>query len=125
MVTLSPASVVVIHFPFSDLSATKLRPAIVLANAGQGDWFLCQVTSRASADPDADRLASENLSKGSLNTVSFARPLKLFTANIDLINKRVAIVDDDTFREILTATIKSLQKNLPTKRKTKSGDKPQ
>jgi len=30
MVTLRPASVVVIPFPFSDLSASKLRPAVVL-----------------------------------------------------------------------------------------------
>ena len=33
--------VVLLPFPFSDLSASKLRPALVLANAGKGDWVLC------------------------------------------------------------------------------------
>ena len=83
MVTLSPASVVVIPFPFSDLSGTKLRPAVVLAETGNDDWLL------------------------------FARPMKLFTANIDLIVKRVAILNDETFKAILTITIESLRKNLP------------
>jgi hypothetical protein len=30
--------VVIVHFPFSDLSQSKLRPALVLADAGRGDW---------------------------------------------------------------------------------------
>ena len=34
-----------VRFPFSDLSQTKLRPAVVLADAGRGDWILFQVTT--------------------------------------------------------------------------------
>ena len=46
MVTPTIGAVVLIPFPFSDLSQSKLRPAIVLADVGKGDWVLCQVTSR-------------------------------------------------------------------------------
>ncbi|VAW30486.1 hypothetical protein MNBD_CHLOROFLEXI01-4782 [hydrothermal vent metagenome] len=113
MVSLSPASIVVIPFPFSDLSGTKLRPALVLAETGHDDWLLCQITSNAYIDPAAVRLTNAELSKGSLNTVSFARPMKLFTANIDLITKRVAVLKDETFKNILTAIIESLQENVP------------
>lgn len=114
MVTFSPASIVIIPFPFSDLSGTKLRPALVLAETGHNDWLLCQITSNAYIDPDAVRLTDAELSNGTLNTTSFARPMKLFTANADLIVKRVAILNNNAFRDILTGTIKSLQKNLPT-----------
>ena len=113
MVTLSPASVVVIPFPFSDLAGTKLRPALVLAETGQDDWLLCQITSNAYIDPNAVHLTNAELSKGTLNTTSFARPMKLFTANLNLIVKRVAILNDDTFKAILQVTIKSLQQNMP------------
>jgi mRNA interferase MazF len=113
MVTLSPASVVVIPFPFSDLSGTKLRPALVLAETGQNDWLLCQITSNPYIDPTAVRLTNAELSKGTLNTLSFARPMKLFTANLNLIVKRVAILNDETFKAVLTVTIESLQQNLP------------
>ncbi len=113
MVTLSPASVVVIPFPFSDLSGTKLRPALVLAETGQNDWLLCQITSNPYIDSTAVRLTNAELSKGTLNTLSFARPMKLFTANLNLIVKRVAILNDETFKAVLTVTIESLQQNLP------------
>ena len=113
MVTLSPASIVVIPFPFSDLSSTKLRPAIVLAETGHNDWLLCQVTSNPYIDPTAIRVTNTHLNMGTLNTVSFARPMKLFTANLDLIVKRVAVLNDETFKAILMVTIESLQENIP------------
>jgi len=53
VVPLAKGLVVLVRFPFSDLSQTKLRPAIVLANAGRGDWILCQVTSKSYADSAA------------------------------------------------------------------------
>jgi len=35
--------VVLVPFPFSDLSSTKVRPAVTLADVGRGDWVLCQI----------------------------------------------------------------------------------
>ena len=56
MVTPSAGVVVTVQFPFSDLSQSKLRPAVILADAGRGDWILCQVTSNAYADPNAGHI---------------------------------------------------------------------
>jgi len=53
VVTPTTAAVVLIPFPFSDLSRAKLRPAVVLADAGRGDWILAQVTSKPYGDPRA------------------------------------------------------------------------
>lgn len=112
MVKIGPASIVVMPFPFSDLSGTKLRPAVVLTDAGQGDWLLCQITSNPYSDPDAIRLTGAELQKGALNAVSFARPLKLFTANENLIVKRVAILKSSAFKSIVTVTLDALRKNI-------------
>lgn len=49
-------AVVLVRFPFSDLSQTKLRPAVILANVGRGDWILCQVTSKPYGDTLAVKL---------------------------------------------------------------------
>lgn len=114
MVTFGPASIVVIPFPFSDLSGKKLRPAVVFAAAGHGDWLLCQITSNPYSDPIAVRITNSDLKKGNLTAVSFARPIKLFTADESLIVKRIAILEDETFQKILTATISTLQKNMPS-----------
>jgi mRNA interferase MazF len=40
MVTPTAGAIVLVRFPFSDLSQAKLRPAVVLADAGRGDWIL-------------------------------------------------------------------------------------
>ncbi len=50
MVTPTVGAVVLVPFPFSDLSNSKLRPAVVLADAGRGDFALCQITSNPYAD---------------------------------------------------------------------------
>ncbi|MBN2488357.1 MAG: type II toxin-antitoxin system PemK/MazF family toxin [Methanosarcinaceae archaeon] len=42
--------IVVIPFPFSDLSASKRRPALVVANLTGDDVILCQITSIAKND---------------------------------------------------------------------------
>ena len=50
MVTPTAGSVVLVLFPYSDLSQSKRRPAVVLADSERGDWILCQVTSMAYSD---------------------------------------------------------------------------
>ena len=113
MVTLGPASIVVVEFPFSDLSGAKLRPAVVLTDAGRGDWILCQITSNPHSDSQAVKLTSTALRSGTLADVSFARPTKLFTAHESLMTKRVAILHDRPFKEIVRTTIEAFQRVLP------------
>jgi hypothetical protein len=77
----SAGAVVLVPFPFSDLSSAKLRPAAVLAAAGRGDFILCQITSNPYADPAAVELTDAEFASGSLQRTSYARPGKLFTAH--------------------------------------------
>ena len=102
-------SVVLVRFPFSDLSQTKLRPAVVLAEAGWGDWILCQVTSNAFSDPSAIKIGVDDFHSGALRMTSFARPFKLFTASKALISSKVGDLELDKFDEILDAVIAILQ----------------
>lgn len=65
-VTIHRGSVVLVRFPFSDLSASKRRPAVVLADAGRGDYVLAQVTSKPYADSDAVELTGASFVRGGL-----------------------------------------------------------
>ena len=70
MVVPSNGEVVLVPFPFSDLSATKIRPAVCLAAAGRGDWIFCQVTSNPYGDALAIELDSTAFILGGLLLVS-------------------------------------------------------
>ena len=85
MGTFAAGQVVIVHFPFSDLTASKLRPAVVLAEAGRGDWVLCQITSKSYGDTHALSIEAADFSTGSLRMSSYARPGKLFTAGQELL----------------------------------------
>ena len=42
--------IVVVPFPFSDLSQSKRRPALILATLEGDDLILCQITSQTVRD---------------------------------------------------------------------------
>ena len=54
----SAGSIVLVPFPFSDLSESKLRPAAVLAEISRNDFVLCQVTSNPYADLSTGAISS-------------------------------------------------------------------
>ena len=85
MVAPAIGAVVLVRFPFSDLSQSKLRPAVVLAEAGRGDRILCQVTSKPYGDGRAIELDHTAFGSGSLRVTSYARPGKLLTASHNIV----------------------------------------
>ena len=101
MVTFTVGSVVLIRFPFSDLSRSKLRPAVVIAEVDHGDWILCQVTSQPYSDSQAIEISDESFQQGSLQRVSYVRPGKLFTAHSTLIRRRVSQLKSEVLKQIV------------------------
>jgi mRNA interferase MazF len=112
VVTPSAGSVILVPFPFSDLSNSKLRPAAVLADAAKGDWVLCQITSKPYSDPQAIELDGSSFQQGSLHLVSYARPGKLFTAHQSLMVRQVAVLKDDALKQIVDAVVTLLRRGL-------------
>jgi mRNA interferase MazF len=112
MVTPSEGSVVLVPFPFSDLSQSKLRPAVVLTDAAKDDWILCQITSKPYSDLRAVELMNASFAQGSLHVVSYARPSKLFTANQSLVVKHVGLLKDDILKQVIEAVVELLRKSI-------------
>ena len=112
MVIPSAGAVVLVPFPFSDLSSSKLRPAIVLAEAGRGDWILSQVTSNPYGDGSAIALSEADFQEGSLQIKSFVRPGKLFTANYELFVSRAGILTPESFQRVIESVVTILRSSL-------------
>ncbi len=101
MVTFTVGSVVLIPFPFSDLSHSKLRPAVVIAEVSHSDWILCQITSQAYSDSEAIEISDDSFQQGSLQRVSYVRPGKLFTAHSTLIRREVGQLSPEVLKHIV------------------------
>lgn len=84
MDALAAGQVVLLPFPFSDLSRTKLRPTLLIGASGMGDWIACQITSNPFGDPLAVELVQDSFRNGGLERTSYVRPGKIFTANESL-----------------------------------------
>jgi mRNA interferase MazF len=91
------------------VSQSKLRPAVVLASAGNGDWVLCQITSKPYGDASAVTIDQVDFATGSLRVKSFARPGKLFTANEALFKSEVGVLTKVALERVTAAVIKVLK----------------
>jgi mRNA interferase MazF len=81
-------SVVLVNWPFADLSGSKIRPAIVVAGIGDDNYILCQVTSQSYHEAAID-LQESDFDSGSLRKKSYILYTQLFTADGSVIIKEV------------------------------------
>ena len=109
MATFVKGDIVVLPFPFSDLSASKRRPALVLANLQGDDIILCQITSKNTKDNYAIALNSNDFVGGSLSVASNIRPNRLFTADKKIIAYTTGRISQFKYQEVTKAIIDLIQ----------------
>jgi mRNA interferase MazF len=97
--------VALLNFPFSDLSRSKLRPAVLLANVGREDWIVCQITSNPTGDRHSFALNPSDFTNGALRHTSYVRPGKVFTAHESLIESTVGTLSPEVFRTVRNTVI--------------------
>ncbi len=100
--------VVVLPFPFTNLTKSKKRPGLVVASLEGNDIILCQITSKARYDRYALPLSNTDLKKGELYVDSMIRPNKLFTADTSLILYKLGALKKSKIQEVEDALVKIL-----------------
>ncbi len=103
--------VVLVPFPFTDLTSSKRRPALVISpnsfNAQQQDLVVAAITSQVSDTTDTLILTPDDFSSGSLPKTSLVKPNKLFTIHSTLVIKRIAVLKDEK-TELVLETLRQL-----------------
>ena len=100
--------VVVLPFPFSDLSASKRRPALVLSDLKGNDVILCQITSQQTKDGYAILLTDSDMTNGRLKQVSNIRPNRIFTADKNIILYKIGSITSAKSHEVRDKIIELL-----------------
>jgi len=101
--------VVVIPFPFSDLTQAKRRPALVIAGLEGDDLILCQITSRATRDKYAISINDSDFQSGSLKQPSNIRPNRIFTADSHLALYRIGNLRSEKLVEIVDKIVEIIR----------------
>lgn len=102
--------VVVFPFPFSDLSDSKRRPALVLADLSGDDLVLCMIT-KSSRDSDSIPISDTDFSSGKLNQPSSVRPNRLFTGDANLAFYSAGRLKPSKVKEVVDKLIEILTRS--------------
>ena len=97
--------IVLVPFPFTDLSSSKRRPALIVSpdwfNSSNQDLVLVAITSQIGDDPRSVLLDETDFVGGKLPKRSMAKLAKVFTIHAALIGKRICAITESKLEEIL------------------------
>lgn len=103
------ADIVVVPFPFSDLSDSKRRPALVLVDLIGDDIILCQITSKNFNDIYSIPLSQNDFSSGSIVRPSNLHPNRLFTADKNIILKKTGQIKKEKYSAVTESILELIQ----------------
>ena len=92
--------VVVLEFPYTDLSKTKKRPSLIVADLKGDNIILCQITGQPRPDPDLVKLEKNDFQTGGLHRDSFIMPSFVFTIHKSKINYSAGKIRQAKIKEV-------------------------
>jgi mRNA interferase MazF len=105
--------IVLIPFPFSDLSSVKQRPVLILSNNDYNnktqDIVVCGITSNLKESKYSVLLHDEDLIKGKLPLESIIKSDKLFTLKCSLIIKQIGKLNKKVFDKVISEILKLIK----------------
>jgi mRNA interferase MazF len=101
--------IVVVPFPFSDLTNSKRRPALVITELTGDDVILCQITSRTLKDSYSIELNNSDFETGSLNQDSNIRSNRIFTADFHIILYKIGNLKTNKTEEVINKIIEIIK----------------
>lgn len=101
--------VVIVPFPFSDLSQLKKRPAFVVTVLEGDDIILCQITSQWIKDKYAISVDESDFATGNLRQESHIRTNRIFTADRNIILYRAGRLHQKKIDEVIEKIIQIVQ----------------
>ena len=99
---LKQKEIVLLPFPFSDLSGKKIRPALIVSNNGfnkkSDDLLLVPLTAVIKKQPYSVLVESKDLSSGWLIKSSRIRADKIFAVEKKLVISKIGRLRGNSFR---------------------------
>lgn len=92
--------VLLVNFPFTDLTNSKKRPVLVIKDEGEyGDIVCFQITSKKNQS-NIMQINSNDITKEPLKLISFVKYDKCFTIDSKVVDKKLTEIHNDFLQEL-------------------------
>jgi len=93
--------IVLIPFPYSDLTGVKQRPALIISNKlNKNKDKICVLVTTKSQKEDIS-IEKSDFENRKLPFKSFIRPYRIFTINEKIIKKKLCTINSDLHNKII------------------------
>ncbi len=102
--------IVLIPFPYTDLTGTKQRPALIISNEkinNTEDRICCLITSQPSNDGLV--IDKNDFTSGKLPFKSWVKPHRIFTISERIVRKRLCTVNKAFHSKIVEEVVSNIQ----------------
>ena len=94
--------IVLIHFPYSDLTLSKKRPALIISNDKinkMQDRICCLITTKSHKNDL--KIEKSSIEEGSLPFQSFIKPHRIFTIDEKIIIKKLCKINNNLHNSVI------------------------
>jgi mRNA interferase MazF len=102
--------IVLVNFPFSDLSQTKLRPALIVAIPGGSNILLSQISTKKRAFSKHGVFLPKSACEGDIRFDSHIHADVLFTLHKNLVRRTIGKVNTDVRSQVTKKVVDLFQK---------------
>lgn len=96
--------ILIVPFPFTDLTSIKQRPVLVISNDKYNfsteDIIVCGITSNLKDTRCSVLIENKNLTDGKIPTISRIKVDKIITLKKSLVKKKIGRLNDETFEKV-------------------------
>ena len=104
--------VIVVPFPFTDLSSVKIRPAIIISNNEKikdtGDLIIVMITTKPKLDGINILIEKQDVSIA-LPSESYVRCHRVATIDIKIIQKKISEISSSLKSKILASVVSFIE----------------
>lgn len=97
--------IVLVDFPFTDLSITKKRPALVIKHLEGNNTILCQITTKRRGIQKYEIYLSKEKCRGDIRFNSYIYLDMIFTLHKNLIYRKIGEISDSKIKEQIKGKI--------------------
>lgn len=101
--------VVVVSFPFTDMSEQVNRPSLVLSMQNQ-DVIVCQITTKSRSNVHEIVINTNDFVQGNLKIKSYVKPLRIVTIHSKLIKYKLGFLKKEKTEEVINKICEVLKR---------------